>query len=64
MTGPCGTDTEMFVIRKPKCSPTCIPDCNCGAFLEIWNDVFMRFIKPADGSYTELSQKNVDTGMG
>ena len=64
LTGPCGTDTEMFVIRKPKCSPTCNPDCNCGAFLEIWNDVFMRFNKQADGSYVELSQKNVDTGMG
>ena len=64
LTGPCGTDTEMFVIRKPKCSPTCNPDCNCGAFLEIWNDVFMRFNKQADGTYTELSQKNVDTGMG
>ena len=64
LTGPCGTDTEMFVIRKPKCSPTCNPDCNCGAFLEIWNDVFMRFNKQSDGSYTELSQKNVDTGMG
>ena len=64
LTGPCGTDTEMFVIRKPKCSPTCNPDCNCGAFLEIWNDVFMRFNKTADGKYEELSQKNVDTGMG
>ena len=64
LTGPCGTDTEMFVIRKAKCSPTCNPDCNCGAFLEIWNDVFMRFNKQADGSFTELSQKNVDTGMG
>ena len=64
LTGPCGTDTEMFVIRKPKCSPNCNPDCNCGAFLEIWNDVFMRFNKQADGSFVELSQKNVDTGMG
>lgn len=64
LTGPCGTDTEMFVIRKPKCSPSCNPDCNCGAFLEIWNDVFMRFNKQADGSFVELSQKNVDTGMG
>lgn len=64
LTGPCGTDTEMFVIRKPKCSPNCNPDCNCGAFLEIWNDVFMRFNKTAEGSYEELSQKNVDTGMG
>jgi alanyl-tRNA synthetase len=64
LTGPCGTDTEMFVIRKPKCSPACNPDCNCGAFLEIWNDVFMRFNKTADGSFVELAQKNVDTGMG
>ena len=64
LTGPCGTDTEMFIIRKPKCSPGCNPDCKCGAFLEIWNDVFMRFNKQADGSYIELSQKNVDTGMG
>ena len=64
LTGPCGTDTEMFVIRKPKCSPQCNPDCSCGAFLEIWNDVFMRFNKQADGSFVELSQKNVDTGMG
>ena len=64
LTGPCGTDTEMFIIRKAKCSPECNPDCKCGAFLEIWNDVFMRFNKQADGSYVELSQKNVDTGMG
>ena len=64
LTGPCGTDTEMFVIRKPKCGPDCNPDCKCGAFLEIWNDVFMRFNKQADGSFTELRQKNVDTGMG
>ena len=64
LTGPCGTDTEMFVIRKKKCSPSCNPDCSCGAFLEIWNDVFMRFNKQADGSFTELTQKNVDTGMG
>ena len=64
LTGPCGTDTEMFVIRKPKCSPKCNPDCNCGAFLEIWNDVFMRFNKTADGNFEELAQKNVDTGMG
>lgn len=64
LTGPCGTDTEMFVIRKPKCSPTCNPDCSCGAFLEIWNDVFMRFNKTADGKFEELKQKNVDTGMG
>ena len=64
LTGPCGTDTEMFIIRKEKCSPTCNPDCKCGAFLEIWNDVFMRFNKTAEGNFEELAQKNVDTGMG
>ena len=64
LTGPCGTDTEMFVIRKAKCGPNCNPDCSCGAFLEIWNDVFMRFNKTAEGTFEELKQKNVDTGMG
>ena len=64
LTGPCGTDTEMFVIRKEKCGPNCNPDCSCGAFLEIWNDVFMRFNKTSEGTFEELSQKNVDTGMG
>lgn len=62
LTGPCGTDTEMFYIRGEK-KEGGDPD-NDGAFLEIWNDVFMRFNKLADGTYAELSQKNVDTGMG
>ncbi len=62
LTGPCGTDTEMFYIRGEKKAGG-DPD-NDGAFLEIWNDVFMRFNKLADGTYAELSQKNVDTGMG
>ena len=64
LTGPCGPDTEMHIIRKPKCSPECNPSCDCGAFMEIWNDVFMQYNKTEDGAYEPLKQKNVDTGMG
>ncbi|MBQ9481720.1 MAG: alanine--tRNA ligase [Clostridia bacterium] len=63
-TGPCGPDTEMHIIRKAKCSPECNPSCNCGAFMEIWNDVFMQYNKTEEGTYEPLKQKNVDTGMG
>ncbi len=63
-TGPCGPDTEMFIKVKEKCSKDCSPACDCGAFLEIWNDVFMAYNKLSDGTYAELQQKNVDTGMG
>ncbi|MCM1368020.1 MAG: alanine--tRNA ligase [Roseburia sp.] len=64
-TGPCGPDTEMFYdTGKPKCSPTCSPACDCGKYVEVWNDVFMQFNKNADGSFSPLKQKNVDTGMG
>lgn len=63
--GPCGPDTEMFIDRgTPKCSENCSPACDCGKYLEIWNDVFMQFEKHADGTYTRLKQRNVDTGMG
>ena len=64
LTGPCGPDTEMHIIRKPKCSPGCNPSCDCGAFMEIWNDVFMQYNKNEQGGYEPLKQKNVDTGMG
>ena len=64
ITGPCGPDTEMFMIVKKPCGPKCGPDCHCGAYLEIWNDVFMQYNKQADGSFKPLEQKNVDTGMG
>ncbi len=64
VTGPCGPDTEMFMIVKKPCGPKCGPDCKCGAYLEIWNDVFMQYNKQADGSFLPLAQKNVDTGMG
>lgn len=64
-TGPCGPDTEIFYdLGKPKCSESCGPSCKCGKYVEIWNNVFMQYNKQADGSFTELSQKNVDTGMG
>lgn len=64
-TGPCGPDTEMFVdTGKPACSDACNPSCDCGKYLEIWNNVFMEYNKQADGSYLPLEQKNVDTGMG
>ncbi len=63
-TGPCGPDTEMFIKVKEKCCENCSPACDCGAFLEIWNDVFMAYNKLSDGSFADLKQKNVDTGMG
>ena len=64
-TGPCGPDTEMFIIKdQPPCGPDCSPACDCGRFLEIWNDVFMQYNKTADGQYVPLAKKNVDTGMG
>lgn len=64
-TGPCGPDTEIFYdLGKPKCGPDCGPSCKCGKYVEIWNNVFMQFNKETDGSYSELTQKNIDTGMG
>ncbi|HPJ03633.1 MAG TPA: alanine--tRNA ligase [Candidatus Limiplasma sp.] len=64
-TGPCGPDTEMFIITdKEPCGPDCSPACSCGRYLEIWNDVFMQYNKTADGSYEPLAKPNVDTGMG
>ena len=64
-TGPCGPDTEMFFdTGKEKCSSNCGPACDCGKYLEIWNDVFMQYFKGADGKFSPLQQKNVDTGMG
>ena len=64
-TGPCGPDTEMFIITdKEPCGSDCSPACSCGRYLEIWNDVFMQYNKTADGSYVPLAKPNVDTGMG
>ncbi|MDR2634779.1 MAG: alanine--tRNA ligase [Clostridiales bacterium] len=64
-TGPCGPDTEIFIdTGKEKCGADCSPACNCGKYLEIWNNVFMQYFKNADGSFTPLKSPNVDTGMG
>jgi alanyl-tRNA synthetase len=64
-TGPCGPDSEMFIVADvADCSPNCSPACDCGKYLEIWNDVFMEYNKTAEGKFEPLKQKNVDTGMG
>ncbi len=69
-TGPCGPDSEMFydtglnLHNKNIHGPNCHINCNCGRFIEIWNDVFMEFNKKSDGTYEKLKQRNVDTGMG
>ena len=63
--GPCGPDTEMFYdTGKPACSENCQPSCDCGKYVEIWNNVFMEYFKSKDGTYTKLKQQNVDTGLG
>ncbi len=62
--GPCGPDTEMFYdTGKPACGPDCQPSCDCGKYVEIWNNVFMEYYKDKNG-YTKLKQQNVDTGLG
>ena len=62
--GPCGPDTEMFYdTGKPACSKDCQPSCDCGKYVEIWNNVFMEYFKDKNG-YTKLKQRNVDTGLG
>ena len=64
-TGPCGPDTEMFIdTGKPKCGDDCRPGCHCGKYIEIWNDVFMQYMKTEDGKFVPLGRHNVDTGMG
>ena len=63
--GPCGPDTEMFYdTGKEKCCEDCNPACDCGKYLEIWNDVFMEYYRDEKGNLTNLKQQNVDTGMG
>ncbi|MEG2310682.1 MAG: alanine--tRNA ligase [Clostridia bacterium] len=64
-TGPCGPDTEIFLdTGKDKCCQSCNPSCDCGKYVEIWNNVFTQYNKKEDTSYELLSQTNVDTGMG
>ena len=62
--GPCGPDTEMFYdTGKPACGPDCQPSCDCGKYVEVWNNVFMEYYKDKNG-YSKLKQRNVDTGLG
>ena len=64
-SGPCGPDTEIFYdTGKEKCSENCNPSCDCGKYLEIWNNVFMEYFQDAKGVLSPLEKKNVDTGMG
>jgi alanyl-tRNA synthetase len=65
-SGPCGPCSEMFieVDEIPKCGADCKPGCNCGHFVEVWNDVFMMYNQSEEGKYTPLKQKSIDTGMG
>lgn len=64
--GPCGPDTEMFYISdKEKCGDDCSPDCDCGRYLEFWNDVFMQYkVEKAGEKAVKLDRPNIDTGMG
>ena len=66
-SGPCGPCSEIYFDRGIKygCgSPDCKPGCDCDRFMEIWNNVFSQFNNDGHGNYTELAQKNIDTGMG
>ncbi len=64
-TGPCGSDTEIFIdTGKEPCGEDCSPACDCGKYVEIWNNVFMQFNRDKEGNFQPLAQKNVDTGMG
>ena len=66
-SGPCGPCSEIYFDRGEKygCgSPDCGPGCECDRFTEFWNNVFSQFNNDGHGNYTELAQKNIDTGMG
>ena len=66
-SGPCGPCSEIYFDRGEKygCgSPDCRPGCDCDRYMEIWNNVFSQFNNDGQGNYTELAQKNIDTGMG
>lgn len=66
-TGPCGPCSEIYYDRGEKygCDdPNCKPGCDCDRYVEFWNHVFTQFDNDGEGNYTELDQKNIDTGMG
>lgn len=65
--GPCGPCSEVYYDRGEKygCGkPGCTVGCDCDRYMEVWNDVFTQFNGDGKGGYTELDQKNIDTGMG
>ncbi len=65
--GPCGPCSEIYYDRGLKygCgSPDCKVGCECDRFIEVWNNVFTQFESDGNHNYTELTQKNIDTGMG
>ena len=66
-SGPCGPCSEVYFDRGAEngCGvPGCAPGCDCDRYVEVWNNVFTQFDNDGAGNYTELSQKNIDTGMG
>ena len=66
-TGACGPCSEIYYDRGEKygCGkPTCTVGCDCDRYIEVWNNVFSQFNSDGHGHYTELAQKNIDTGMG
>ena len=66
-SGPCGPCSEIYYDRGPEygCGkPGCTVGCDCDRYIEIWNNVFSQFDNDGQGHYTELKQKNIDTGMG
>jgi len=66
-SGPCGPCSEVYYDRGAEngCGkPGCAPGCDCDRYVEIWNNVFTQFDNDGSGNYTELSQKNIDTGLG
>ncbi|MDO4459874.1 MAG: alanine--tRNA ligase [Clostridia bacterium] len=65
--GPCGPCSEIYFDRGEEygCGkPTCGVGCDCDRYMEVWNNVFSQFNNDGNGNYTELDQKNIDTGMG
>ena len=65
--GPCGPCSEIYYDRGEKygCGkPDCTVGCDCDRYMEIWNNVFTQFDNDGENHYTELTQKNIDTGMG
>ena len=65
--GPCGPCSEIYFDRGPEygCGkPDCTVGCDCDRYMEVWNNVFSQFDNDGEGHYTELKQKNIDTGMG